>query len=192
MDRDRAAAEAFSSYELALSRNDPWTFGQVAYWMWCAGKQDISLERLALPYALMIKGEWQAAAQEWERIGCPFEHALALAEGDNSAKQEALAIFERLGAKPAAQDLRKKLQAQGIKNIPPETKAFAQDNQSDLTPRELEVLRLIAEGLSNPAIAGKLTISVGTVKAHTANIYSKLGASNRVQALALARDLRLL
>jgi LuxR family maltose regulon positive regulatory protein len=56
----------------------------------------------------------------------------------------------------------------------------------------LEVLRLIAEGLSNPAIAKRLTISVGTVKAHTANIYSKLGTNNRVQALTRARALHLL
>jgi ATP/maltotriose-dependent transcriptional regulator MalT len=191
-DRDRAAAEAFSSYELALSRNDPWIFGPLAYWMWRAGKEDIPLEQLALPYALMIQGQWQAATQEWERIGCPFEKALALAEGDEPAKWEALAIFERLGAKPALNDLRKKLQAQGNRNIPREAEIIRQNDSSDLTPRELEVLQLIAEGLSNPAIADRLTISVGTVKAHTANIYSKLGVNNRVQALARARDLRVL
>ncbi len=54
------------------------------------------------------------------------------------------------------------------------------------------MLSLIAAGLSNPAIAERLTISVGTVKAHTAGIYSKLGVNNRVQALARARALSLL
>ncbi|HEX6034551.1 MAG TPA: LuxR C-terminal-related transcriptional regulator, partial [Anaerolineales bacterium] len=191
-DRDRVIAEATPGYELALNRNDSWTFGPIAYWMWRAGKVDIPMDRLAPPYTLMIQGDWQAAAQEWERIGCPFERALALAEGDGLAKREALAIFEQLGAGSAAQDLRKKLQAQGVKNIPRETRTLGQDDSNDLTPRQLEVLQLIAEGLSNPAIAEKLTVAVGTVKAHTANIYNKLGVKNRVQALSRAQELHLL
>ncbi|MGB8983911.1 MAG: LuxR C-terminal-related transcriptional regulator, partial [Anaerolineales bacterium] len=191
-DVNRTAAEALPAYELALTRNDPWVFGPIAYWMWKAGREDIPIERLAPPYALMIRGEWQKAAEAWERIGCPFERALALTEGDGPAKREALTIFEKLGARPAAQDLRAKLQAQGVKNLPLEARTLPEEAAIDLTPRELEILRLIAEGLSNPAVAERLTISVGTVKAHTANIYSKLGTKNRVQALARARELRLL
>jgi len=191
-DQDQTVAEAFPGYELAVSWNDPWTFGPIAYWMWRAGKNDIPINRLALPYVLMLQGEWHKAAQERERIGCPFERALALAEGDESAKREALVIFEQLGARPAASDLRKKLQTEGVKNIPREATTVRQDDSGGLTARELEVLRLIAEGLSNPAIAEKLTISVGTVKAHTASIYSKLGASNRVQAITRARELHFL
>ena len=191
-DRDRTAAEASVSYELALSRNDPWIFGQIAYWMWQAGKRDIPVERLAPPYALMIRDEWQEAAQEWERIGCPFERALALMEGDEPAQIQALAIFEQLGARPAADWLRKRLQAQGFTKLPLLSTPPKPEQSEALTPREIEVLRLIAEGLSNPAIAKKLTISVGTVKAHTANIYSKLGVKNRVQALSRAQELHVL
>lgn len=61
-----------------------------------------------------------------------------------------------------------------------------------LTPRELEVLRLIADGLTNREIAEKLFVVIGTVKAHNNRIYGKLGVSNRVQALARARELNLL
>jgi ATP/maltotriose-dependent transcriptional regulator MalT len=191
-DREQARAEASTSYELALSRKDSWTLGQIAYWMWRTGTVELPLNRLPRPYALMIEGNWRAAADEWERIGCPFERAMALAEGNPPAQLEALATFERLGAIPAVNALRRKLQAQGVKNIPRDVKIGRQSFSTEMTAREVEVLRLIAEGLSNPEIAEKLTISVGTVKAHTANIYNKLGANNRVQALMRARDLQLL
>ncbi|MCB9104461.1 MAG: tetratricopeptide repeat protein [Anaerolineales bacterium] len=61
-----------------------------------------------------------------------------------------------------------------------------------LTPRELEVLHLIAEGHTNQAIADQLIVTVGTVKAHTNNIYGKLSVSNRTQAVIRARELNLL
>lgn len=61
-----------------------------------------------------------------------------------------------------------------------------------LTPREMEVLELIAAGDSNQAIADKLVITVRTVKKHTSNIYEKLNASSRIQAVARAREIGLL
>lgn len=61
-----------------------------------------------------------------------------------------------------------------------------------LTPRELEVLQLIAEGLTNQQIAENLIISVGTAKFYTSQIYSKLNVSSRTQAVAKARELGLL
>ncbi|GHO96728.1 LuxR family transcriptional regulator [Reticulibacter mediterranei] len=61
-----------------------------------------------------------------------------------------------------------------------------------LTPREQEVLRLLAEGASNQEIARQLIVSLATAKKHVANILSKLGAENRTQAIAYARSLSLL
>jgi LuxR family maltose regulon positive regulatory protein len=61
-----------------------------------------------------------------------------------------------------------------------------------LTEREVEVLQLIAEGLSNREIAARLFLALSTVKVHTRNIYGKLDVHNRTQAVTRARDLGLL
>ncbi|UCG22712.1 MAG: hypothetical protein JSW55_11055 [Chloroflexota bacterium] len=61
-----------------------------------------------------------------------------------------------------------------------------------LTPRELEIIRLIAKGYSNPEIAGELVVSTNTIKKHTSNIYGKLGVRSRTQAIARAQELKLL
>ena len=57
-----------------------------------------------------------------------------------------------------------------------------------LTPRELEILSLIAQGLSNREIAGRLFVSENTVKTHSANLFSKLSAKRRTQAVQLAKE----
>jgi NarL family two-component system response regulator LiaR len=62
----------------------------------------------------------------------------------------------------------------------------AREEQYDLTPREKEVLELLVEGLSNPEIAERLSVSRSTAKAHVSHILSKLGASNRAEAIATA------
>jgi LuxR family maltose regulon positive regulatory protein len=61
-----------------------------------------------------------------------------------------------------------------------------------LSERELEVLQLVADGFTNQEIAARLYLSLNTVKAHTRNIYSKMGVNNRTQAGARARTLGLL
>lgn len=61
-----------------------------------------------------------------------------------------------------------------------------------LSERELEVLALIAEGLSNREIAGQLVVSLSTVKGHTSNIYGKLAVHSRTQAIGKARMMGIL
>jgi LuxR family maltose regulon positive regulatory protein len=73
---------------------------------------------------------------------------------------------------------------------------FTPDTQQPLieplTERELEVLRLLAEGLSNQEIANELVVALGTAKTHTASLYRKLDVASRTQAVARARELGLL
>ena len=61
-----------------------------------------------------------------------------------------------------------------------------------LSERELEVLHLVADGLSNREIARTLFLSLGTVKAHVSHVYGKLLVRNRTRAVARARELQLL
>ncbi len=61
-----------------------------------------------------------------------------------------------------------------------------------LTERELEVLHLLAEGLSNQEMADRLVVAMGTVKAHTASLYRKLDVTSRLQAVSRSRELGLL
>lgn len=76
--------------------------------------------------------------------------------------------------------------------IAPHHEAPADKLIERLTHRELEVLRLIGDGLSNQAIADRLVLSHGTIRWYTQQIYGKLGVQSRTQALALARSLQLL
>jgi DNA-binding CsgD family transcriptional regulator len=64
--------------------------------------------------------------------------------------------------------------------------------EDPLSEREIEVLTLLASGKTNAEVAGDLFVSVGTVKSHTGNIYRKLGAKNRAEALTSARGLGLI
>ncbi len=73
----------------------------------------------------------------------------------------------------------------------PERSNRSPEGEEDLTPREIDVLELLTEGLSNKAIAGRLSITDQTVKFHIASILGKLGATNRTEAVrhALRRGL---
>jgi LuxR family maltose regulon positive regulatory protein len=75
---------------------------------------------------------------------------------------------------------------------PPQAQAPTSGLVEPLSERELEVLQLIAEGLTNQEIADRLFLSLNTVKVHTRNIYGKLGVSSRTQAVAKAQRLDLL
>lgn len=84
-----------------------------------------------------------------------------------------------------------------IKEVPiPTGEPFLPDNGKrealGITPRELEILELIAQGLSNREIAEKLFVSENTVKTHSSRVFDKLGAKRRTQAVQLGKELRII
>jgi LuxR family maltose regulon positive regulatory protein len=99
-----------------------------------------------------------------------------------------LAAFEGAGqSKPTSRHLPLPLQASGHN-----TGATGLTLAESLSERELEVLRLLAQGASNADIAEQLVLALNTVKRHVSNIFEKLGTSNRTQAVAQARSLGLI
>ncbi len=173
-------------FDLAMRLRSRWAMGELAYWTWKAGHLSGPPDNAPEPYALQIAGDWQAAAAAWDRIGCPYDQAIALAEGDESAQREALRIFESLGGEPAAETVRRRLRAMGARAVPRGPRVATRSNPASLTTRELEVLRLLAEGLQNAEIASRLFVSPKTVDHHISAVLAKLSVRSRAEAVAAA------
>jgi DNA-binding CsgD family transcriptional regulator/tetratricopeptide (TPR) repeat protein len=186
-DLARCTAEARLARDEGITPRGPWELGEIAFWLWRGGQLQTSPKAIARPYALQISGDWRAAAAEWERVGCPYERAMALMDGDASAQREALKIFADLGARPATDIVRRKLHEQGVRHLPRGPRARTRENPARLTERELEVLDLMAQGLANPEIAKKLFRSAKTIEHHVSAVLAKLGARSRLEAVTRAR-----
>jgi DNA-binding CsgD family transcriptional regulator len=191
-DLERCQAEARVSYDLALAQGDSWLLGDLSSWLWRAGSLENPPGPIAEPYALELAGDWQRAAASWAEIGCPYAQALALAEGDVSAQRQAIALLEQLGAQPAAARVRQRMRQQGRTGIPRGPRPSTRANQAGLTTREIDVLRLLAEGLSNAEIARRLSVSSKTVDHQVSAILAKLEVHSRTQAITAASALGLL
>src|SRR2546423_1369547 len=190
--QEQCLTEACVGYDLALTHTYPWKLGELSLWMWRAGGLTSVPGPIAEPFARQIAGDWQGAAALWAQIGCPYEQALALADGDAEAMQNALALFERLGAQPAMALVRRRLRRQGVAGISRGPRPSTRTNQAGLTTRQLEVLRLMAEGLSNAEIASRLFTSPKTVEHHVSAVLAKLDVHSRAQAISAAHHLELI
>jgi DNA-binding NarL/FixJ family response regulator len=124
--------------------------------------------------------------QVWQEIEAPYLAARvrvlvglacrALGDDDGGALEldAARAAFERLGAAP------------DLAHVEPLTRGAPSGRPHGLTPRELQVLRLVATGKTNKAIAAGLLVSEKTVDRHVSNIFTKLDVPSRAAATAYA------
>jgi DNA-binding CsgD family transcriptional regulator len=183
-----ALQEVQAVFDLAASKQHPWIGGELAFWRWQAGEEVTSYTWLAAPYALQIAGDWYAAAAAWEALGCPYEQARALAQGDEEAQKQALVLFEQLGAQPMIEQVRQALHEAGVASIPRGPRPTTQENPFQLTNRQVEVWALLTEELTNVEIAGRLHISPKTVDHHVSAVLGKLHVSSREEAAELARQ----
>ncbi|GIH22720.1 LuxR family transcriptional regulator [Acrocarpospora phusangensis] len=191
-DAGRAAEEAREGLALAVVKGHTFFAAELAYRLWRAGEPSpVPPESLPVPYRLMVGGDWAGAAAEWARRGGEYARVEALSAGDRPAVSEALRILDDLGAVAAARRLRAELRGRGVTGVPRGPRPSTAANAASLTPRQAEVLGLLAEGLSNSDIALRLTLSPKTVEHHISAVLDKLNAATRGQAVATAHRLNL-
>ena len=161
------------------------------------GKRQTELEALILlALVFSTQGETDQALVHLEKalsIGEPEGYVrIFVDEGPSMARL----LYEALSREIAPDYVRRLLASFPVAE--PEKTDLPRSQSPDsilvepLSEREIEVLQLIAEGLTNPEVGSRLYLSRHTVKVHTRNIYSKLGAHNRMEAVARARALGIL
>jgi DNA-binding CsgD family transcriptional regulator len=185
---DEIADLTDSAIQVAQREGVIWYAGELACWRARAGIVEPAPESVAEPYRLELAGDYAGAARLWTEIGCPYDAALALAGAGNvESLRASLNELQSMGARPAAAIVARRLRELGERDLPRGPRESTRLNPSQLTPRELEVLELVAQGSSDADIAKRLFLSKRTVHHHVSAILRKLGVNTRTQAAAQFR-----
>jgi DNA-binding CsgD family transcriptional regulator/tetratricopeptide (TPR) repeat protein len=178
--------------DTAVDRRASWVVGELAWLRRLAGIHE-TVPGVIEPYSAQLAGGASAAAARWTQLGCPYDAALALIESDDErCLRLALAEFQRLGARPAAGIVARRLREHGVRDLPRGPRPETDDHPARLTRREAEVLTHVQQGASNAEIATRLYLSEKTVQHHVSAILRKLSVASRGQAVFAAAQRGLL
>ncbi|WP_297918308.1 AAA family ATPase [Metallibacterium sp.] len=197
-DRDLARQQAERLQSAKTLFFNPWNQGEIA--AWCR-RLEISaqvgdVDMLPEPWAMELRGDGVAAADAWLELGMPAEAALALLQvrgsGSAEALRRAVQIADSIDAAAIGRRGRALAHELGVAGTLPRSRrghyGVARSHPLGLTARELQVLRLLAEGHGSAAISRHLSRSPRTIEHHIASVYAKLGLSNRIDLLLKLRD----
>jgi len=183
----RPVFERSARAELEETGREAWAWltrleAELARLDWVAGNDPA-------PSAADLVEVWRTSVSAFDRYGHAFEAARSRARlaaalhasGDEAASHEAVAAARQVAVALGAAPLLAELDA-----VHPSAAASG-TAKTPLTPREVEVLALVAQGLTNGQIGRQLFISTKTVSVHVSNLLAKLGAAGRTEAAAIAR-----
>lgn len=162
---------------------------EFVFWLSKARNQRLALKEFYEGYNTATDASIAKALACWKKLGCPYEQALVLFEGDEDSKRKAIDIVDKLGAAVVCEKMKFGMRTSGIKNIPRGIRKSTKSNPAQLTDREMGVLQLLKDGLQNKEIAGKLFISPKTVDHHISSIFFKLDVNSRTKAVQEANRL---
>jgi DNA-binding CsgD family transcriptional regulator/tetratricopeptide (TPR) repeat protein len=184
--------------DLVRGHPDRWVLGELLWWRSLAGPGTVApvgqgapapIGEPAEPFALMLAGRWNEAAAAWEALRSPLWVAYSLGLAPQvEAAQRAVGILTELRAAAAIEALLRVRHERGLP-LPRRPRAATRANVGQLTARELDILLLLADGLSTADIAARLVLSPRTVEHHISAVLRKLGEPTRARAVAAARRL---
>ncbi|MFB7723286.1 AAA family ATPase [Nocardia sp. NPDC056100] len=171
----------------------------------CTSPVDIAHRGVFRAWRAGTAAGWDLAVRAWRGLEQPFEEAESLLElaellavqGDREAAAGALGRVVELAGGLSAEPLiaaagrvatRARISIDGSGGDSPKVRESGGSRTFGLTARELEVLRLVAKGLSNRGVAGELFISANTAGVHVSRILTKLGVASRTEAAAFAHE----
>jgi DNA-binding CsgD family transcriptional regulator/tetratricopeptide (TPR) repeat protein len=171
----------------------PVSWGGIRIGAWAAvAGIEVDLEQPpSSPHAAMLRRDWLGAADAYGEAGWQYDRALMLSLLDDEEHLlEALGTARSLGAKPLAGRLVRRLRELGYR-VPQGPRRQTRANPAGLTARQLEVLALLVEGLTNAEIAQRLFLSPRTAEHHVKAVLEKIGAETRRDAAERAAALGL-
>jgi DNA-binding CsgD family transcriptional regulator/tetratricopeptide (TPR) repeat protein len=156
---------------------------EFAFWLRLARGQVLELMEVYAGWDVSGPEAVRRAADVWAELGGCYDRGMVLFAGGEAEQREALGVMEEMGAKAVVMRMKMIMRAAGIRNLPRGAREVTRSNAAQLTQREVDVLRLLQEGMKNKEIAARLFISAKTVDHHISAVLFKLDVSSRVKAV---------